>query len=88
MPEQTKLEIIRIIDESTSEEAEKMVTNMEKTLGNIYKEGENEGMIAGELKGKMDAAKKRLAENLSEELSVRITGLPVEQIRKLKSELH
>ena len=57
-----------------------MVTNMEKTLGNIYEEG----LLAG----KMEDAKQMLAENLSEDLIVKITGLPVEQIRKIKSGLH
>ena len=88
LPEQAKQEIIRIIDESTPEEVEKMVTNMERTLGNIYDEGKNDGLIAGEIKGKIDDAKKMLAENMSEDLIVKITGLPVEQIRKIKSELH
>jgi predicted transposase/invertase (TIGR01784 family) len=84
LPEHTKQEIIRIIDESTPEEAERMVTNMEKTLGNIYEEGKNDGFLAG----KIEAAQKMLIENISEDLIVKITGLPVEQIRKIKLELN
>jgi predicted transposase/invertase (TIGR01784 family) len=88
LPEAAKKELANILDGSKPEEAEQMVTNMEKIIGSMYEEGKNEGLIAGELKGKMDDAKKMLAENLSEDLIIKITGLPVEQIRKIKSELH
>jgi predicted transposase/invertase (TIGR01784 family) len=61
-----------------------MVTNIEKIIENLYEEGKNDGLMAG----KMDDAKKMLAKNMSEDLIIEITGLPVEQIRKIKSELH
>lgn len=80
LPTEAKHEIVRILDESRPEEALKMVTNIEKVIGNVYEEGINDG--------KMDTAKKMLAKNMPEELINEITGLPVEQIRKLKSELH
>ena len=80
LPETAKKEIANILDETKPEEAEQMVTNMEKIIGSMYEEGLNDG--------KMDDAKKMLEENLSEELIVKITGLPVEQIRKIKSEFH
>jgi len=80
LPNEARQEIVRILDESRPEEAVKMVTNIEKVIGNVYEEGLNDG--------KMDAAKKMLAKNMPEELINEITGLPVEQIRKIKSELH
>jgi len=88
LPEAAKREIANILDESKPEEAEQMVTNMEKIIGSMYEEGKNEGLMAGELKGKMDDAKKMLAKNMPEDLIIEITGLPVAQIRKIKSELH
>jgi predicted transposase/invertase (TIGR01784 family) len=96
LPDEAKLKIIKILDESKPEEADKMVTNIEKIIENLYEEGKNDGLIAGKIEGKiegkmegkMDDAKKMLEEKLSEELIVKITGLPIEQIRKIKSELN
>lgn len=89
---QAKKEIIKIIDESTPEEAEKMVTNMEWTLGRIYEEGKNDSVIAGKMEGKieskMEVAKNLLSKNIAEDLVSETTGLPIEQIRKIKAELH
>ena len=49
LPETAKKEIANILDESKPEEAEQMVTNMEKIIGSMYEEGLNDG--------KMDDAK-------------------------------
>lgn len=56
-----------------------MVTNMEQTLGRMYEEGI--------LEGKMKDARKMLAKNLSEDFIADITELPLEEIKKLKSEI-
>ena len=72
----------------TPEEAERMVTNMERTLGKIYEDGKNEGLIAGELKGKVEVAKNLLTKNIAEDIIAETTGLPIEQIRKIKLDLH
>jgi predicted transposase/invertase (TIGR01784 family) len=47
-------------------------------------EGKIEGLMAGEIKGKMDDAKKMLAKNLPEDLIIEITGLSPDQIRQIK----
>jgi predicted transposase/invertase (TIGR01784 family) len=91
LPEEAKRELTNILDKSRPEEAEKMVTNMEQTLGRMYEEGKLEGIMAGKeegiLEGKMDTAKKMLAKNVSEDLIAEFTGLSLDQIRKLKSEI-
>jgi hypothetical protein len=56
---------------------------MEQTLGRIYKDG----IMAGEIKGKIETARKMLAKNVSEDLIVEFTGLALDQIKKLKSEI-
>jgi predicted transposase/invertase (TIGR01784 family) len=84
LPDKARQEIIKILDESKPEEAEQMVTNIEKIIENLYEEG----LMAGELKGKIEVAKNLLNKNLAEDLISETTGLPVEQIRKIKSELH
>jgi predicted transposase/invertase (TIGR01784 family) len=83
LPEETKRELASILDKSKPEEAEKMVTNMEQTLGRMYEEGIEEGI----LEGKMKDARKMLAKNLSEDFIADITELPLEEIKKLKSEI-
>jgi predicted transposase/invertase (TIGR01784 family) len=44
--------------------------------------------IEGKIEGKMEVAKNLLNKNLAEDLVSETTGLPLEQIRKIKSELH
>lgn len=87
LPEETKRELAGILDQSKPEEAEKMVTNMEQTLGRIYEEGKLEGIMAGEIKSKMETARKMLAKNVSEDLIAEFTGLTLDQIKKLKCEI-
>ncbi|MCL6592114.1 MAG: Rpn family recombination-promoting nuclease/putative transposase [Firmicutes bacterium] len=84
LPEKAKQEIIKILEESRPEEAEKMVTNIEK----IIEEGLMAGKMEGILEGKMEDAKKMMTKNMPEDLIIEITGLSVEQIRKIKSEFH
>ena len=99
LPEETKRELTNILAETRPEEAEKMVTNMEQTLGRMYEEGKLEGLMAGEakgkaegkaegiLEGKMKDARKMLAKNMDEDLVADITELPLEQIKKLEAEI-
>ena len=44
--------------------------------------------LDGKIEGKMEDAKKMMAKNMPEDLIVEITGLPLEQIQKIKLELH
>jgi predicted transposase/invertase (TIGR01784 family) len=83
LPEEAKRELVNILDESKPEEAEKMVTNMEQTLGRMYEEGILEGIMAG----KMKDARKMLTMDMSEDLIAKITELPLEEIKKLKAEI-
>jgi predicted transposase/invertase (TIGR01784 family) len=80
LPDEAKQKIIKILDESKPEEAEKMVTNIEKIIENLYEEG----LMAG----KIEVAKNLLGKSITEDLVSETTGLPIEQIRKIKSELH
>jgi hypothetical protein len=79
LPEDAKRELVNILDESKPEEAEKMVTNVEQTLGRMYEEG----IMAG----KMKDARKMLTMDMSEDLIAKITELPLEEIKKLKAEI-
>lgn len=79
LPEETKRELTNILEEARPGEAEKMVTNMEQTLGRMYEEG----LIAG----MEQAARKMLAKNMSEDLIAEVTGLTLDQIKRLKSEI-
>lgn len=88
LPEQTKNEIVKILEASNPEEVEKMVSNMEHTLGNIYEEGKNDGLIAGKIEGKLEVARNLLHKNIAEDIVVETTGLSIEQIRKIKAEIH
>ena len=99
LPEETKRELTNILAETRPEEAEKMVTNMEQTLGRMYEEGKLEGLMAGKaegkaegkeegiLEGKMKDARKMLAKNMDEDLVADITELPLEEIKRLKAEI-
>ena len=83
LPEEAKKELANILEESRPEEAEKMVTNMEHTLGRMYEEG----LLAGEARGMEQTARRMLTKNMSEDLIAEVTGLSLDQIKKLKSEI-
>lgn len=87
-------ELIRM--DGAIERAEKkleFLSSDEETLA-LYKAREDSlheraNMISSaESKGRIEIAKKMLTKNMPEELINEITDLPVEQIRKIKSELH
>ena len=55
---------------------------------NMISSAKLDGKIEGKMEGKWKMLKTCLAKNMPEDLIVEISGLPVEQIRKIKSKLH
>ena len=55
---------------------------------NMIHSAKIEGKIEGQIEGKMEVAKNLLKKNLAEDLVSETTSLSLEQIRKIKSELH
>jgi len=51
------------------------------------KEGKLEGEREGKLEGKLEAARNALIEGIEPTIVAKITGLPLETIRKIKLEL-
>lgn len=73
-------EIIEIINESRPEEVAHMVYNFEQTIRDM----KNEALLTGQMQGKLEDARKMLDKNMPEELISEITGISIDQIRKLK----
>jgi len=68
-----------------------MIYNLELTLEEMQqqamKEGKLEGEREGKLEGKLEAARNALIEGIEPTIVAKITGLPLETIRKIKLEL-
>jgi predicted transposase/invertase (TIGR01784 family) len=64
----------------------KVVYNLEHAIREMKEEAITAGKAEGILEGKLDAARKMLAKNMSEELISEFTGLSEEQIKKLKED--
>lgn len=95
MLSEEELKELMVMD-SAIERAEKKLEYLssdEETLA-LYRAREDSAheranlIYTGKMERTIEVAKKMMAENLSEDIIVKITGLPVEQIRKIKSELH
>jgi predicted transposase/invertase (TIGR01784 family) len=74
--------VARIINETKPGEVVKMVYNLEHSI----KDMKEEAILTGKIEGKLDDARKMLVKNMPEDLIIEITGLSLEQIRKLKDE--
>jgi len=69
----------------SSEGVVKVVYAIEKILENERVEGKQEGRIEGRLEGKLEIARNMLAENEPIEKIIKYSGLPKEEIEKLKT---
>jgi predicted transposase/invertase (TIGR01784 family) len=85
MPEKAE-EVTKIITQSRPGEVAKVVYNLEHAIREMKEEAITAGKAEGILEGKLDAARKMLAKNMSEELISEFTGLSEEQIKKLKED--
>jgi predicted transposase/invertase (TIGR01784 family) len=95
LPEAERQEIERIVGQSNPEEADDMITNIEKVIRRARmqdrREGKLEGMIEGEMKGemkgklvgKLEVAARLLSIGMDVEQVAEVTDLPIEEVRKL-----
>ncbi|KOA21349.1 hypothetical protein CLHOM_02340 [Clostridium homopropionicum DSM 5847] len=88
-------EIDDVLDKSNQEEVDVMVHNLEKTLDNIEKKATERGMQKGIQKGiekgreegKIEVARNFLKMGLTVEQVAAGTGLTIEEVRRLKSDI-
>jgi len=91
LPEEMRIEVIRIVDSTRTEGVSKMVSNMERTLRRMFTEDTTKkAMLVKEQalkEGRMDIAQKMLQEGLEEKLVAKITEFSLGEIQKLKTGL-
>ncbi|WP_052219839.1 Rpn family recombination-promoting nuclease/putative transposase [Clostridium homopropionicum] len=84
-------EIDDVLDKSNQEEVDVMVHNLEKTLDNIEKRGIEKGIERGiergREEGKIEVARNFLKMGLTVEQVAAGTGLTIEEVRRLKSDI-
>ena len=66
---------------------EKFEAGMEKGIKQGIEKGREEGIAQGTYNKSLETAKKLLEDNISPEVVVKYTGLPLETILKLKDQL-
>jgi len=88
LPQEGKEEITRILDESSPEEVDKMISNVEKVIKKSVEDAEKQGMEKGMEKGikkrNMEIAKRMLAQGIDINTIASCTDLSKEEIEKLK----
>ena len=80
LPQEGREEITRILDESSPEEVDKMISNVEKVIKKSVEDAEKQGIE----KRNMEIAKRMLEEKENIEKIIKYTGLSREEIEKLK----
>lgn len=85
MPERAE-EVAEIITKSRPGEVAEVVYNLEHAIREMKEEAIIAGKAEGILEGRLDAARKMLAKNVSDDLVAEFTGLSLEQIKMLKDE--
>jgi predicted transposase/invertase (TIGR01784 family) len=89
LSEKAKESVIKILEESNPEEVEKMVYNLAETLKKMEEDvmlAREEGFEKGIEKEKIQIAKNMLTENTTLDFIAKVTGLSIEEIKKIQTE--
>jgi predicted transposase/invertase (TIGR01784 family) len=90
LSKKAKESVIKVLEESSPEEVEKMIYNLTETLKEdlmlAREEGIEEGKAEGKMEGILKVAKNMLAENTPLDFIAKVTGLSIDEIKKLQTE--
>ena len=84
LPKEGKEELVRILDESRTEEVEKMISNVERVIKKSIDDAMEKGMEKGMEQGIVKVARQMLADQEKLEKIIKYTGLSREEIENLK----
>ncbi len=84
-PMQEALEMI--LEKASSIEVKEMVSNLAMTLEKEVLEAQHRGREEGKKEGKKEVAKSMLINDMDVELVTKLTGLPREVVKKIKTDI-